>query len=182
MDIPFALWITGLPASGKSTITAALVAGLRKRGIDPIVLESDVFRKHFTPHATHSEEDRVSFYQGIVEIAAMILDRGIPVVIDATGNRRAYRTPARERFPKFAEVFVECPLEVCMGRDPKGIYRKGIEGSASTVPGLQAEYEPPIHPELRIRSDHEDPDEAARKILDFLISSGWIPSRRLYRV
>jgi adenylylsulfate kinase len=172
MDTPFALWITGLPASGKSTITAALVAGLRKRGIDPIVLESDVFRKYFVPQATHSEEDRVSFYQGIIEIAAMILERGIPVVIDATGSRRAYRTPARERFPKFAEVFVDCPLEVCIGR-------KGIEGSASR---LQAEYESPIHPEIRIRSDHEDPDEAARKILEFLISSGWIPSRRLYRV
>jgi adenylylsulfate kinase len=172
MDTPFALWITGLPASGKSTITAAFVAGLRKRGIDPIVLESDVFRKYFAPQATHSEEDRVSFYQGIIEIAAMILERGIPVVIDATGNRRAYRTPARQRFPRFAEVFVDCPLEVCVGR-------KGIHGSASK---LQTEYESPIHPEIRIRSDHEDPDEAARKILEFLISSGWIPSRRLYRV
>ena len=66
MENPFVLWITGLPASGKSSITAALIAGLRKRGIDPVVLESDVFRKYFTPHATHSEEDRVLFYHSVV--------------------------------------------------------------------------------------------------------------------
>lgn len=182
MEGSFALWITGLPASGKSSITEALVAGLRKRGIDPVVLESDVFRKFFTPHTTYSEADRELFYQGMVEMAGKFVEHGLPVILDATGNRRSYRNPARERLPRFAEVFVDCPLEVCMRRDPKGIYRKGVEGTATTVPGLQTEYEPPIHPEIRIRSDHEDPDEAARKILDFLVSSGWIPSRRLHRV
>lgn len=179
---PFVLWLTGLPASGKSSIAAALLALLRKRSVDPAVLESDTFRKYFTPHATHSEEDRVLFYQGIVEVAALLVDRQIPVVIDATGNRRTYRAPARERFPLFAEVLVDCPLEICMERDPKGIYRKGLDGTATTVPGLQAEYEAPLHPELRIRSDRESPDEGARKILDFLISSEWIPSKKLYRV
>jgi adenylylsulfate kinase len=182
MDTSFTLWITGLPASGKSSITAALVAGLRKRGIDPVVLESDVFRKFFTPHATYSESDRELFYQGMVEVAGKFAGHGLPVIIDATANRRSYRQPARDRLPRFAEVFVDCPLEVCMKRDPKGIYQKAREGSATTVPGVQAEYEPPFHPELRIRSDHEDPDEAARKILDFLIASGWIASRRLHRV
>ena len=182
MTTPFALWITGLPASGKSSITANLVDRLRRRAIDPVVLESDVFRKYFAFQATHSEEERVHFYQGLVDVAAKFLDRGVPVLIDATGNRRAYRAPARERFPLFAEVFVDCPLEVCLERDPKGIYRKGLQGSATTVPGLQVEYEPPIHPEVHIQSDREDPESAARKILDFLISSEWIPSRKLYRV
>lgn len=178
MDHPFALWITGLPASGKSTITAALLARLRQRGIDPAVLESDVFRKYFTPHATHSEEDRLLFYQGMVEVAALFLERGVPVILDATGNRRDYRHAARQRFPKFAEVFVDCPLELCMGRDPKGLYRRGRSGSATTVPGLQVEYEPPVHPEIRIRSDREEPDDAAGKILDYLIANEWIPTRK----
>jgi len=182
MDTPFALWITGLPASGKSSITAALVSRLHKRSIDPVILESDTFRKYFTPHSTHSEEDRVLFYQGVVEVAAMFLERWVPVIIDATGNRKAYRLHARERFPKFAEVFVDCPPEICIERDPKGIYRQGLQGTASAVPGLQAEYEPPMHPEIHIRSDREDPEEGARQILDFLISSEWLPSRRLYRV
>ena len=182
MERAFALWITGLPSSGKSSISAAVVDRLRKRSIDPVVLESDVFRRFFTPHATHSEEDRVLFYQGVVEVASRFLDHGVSVLIDATGNRRTYRAPARERFPLFAEVFVDCPLEICIERDPKGIYRKGLEGSATTVPGLQTEYEPPIHPEVHIRSDREDPESAARKIVDFLVGSEWIPSRKLYRV
>jgi adenylylsulfate kinase len=182
MPKPFALWITGLPASGKSSITAALVARLRSRSVDPVVLESDVFRKYFTPHATYAEDDRILFYRGIVEVAGSFVEHEVPVIIDATGNRRAYRAPARERLPVFAEVFVECPLELCMERDPKGIYRKACDGSAGTVPGLQAQYEPPISPAVHIRSDREDPESAARKILDYLISSEWIPSRRLYRV
>lgn len=182
METPFALWITGLPASGKSAITTALVARLRKRGIDPVVLESDEFRKYFTPHATHSEEDRVLFYQGMVSVASAFLEHGVPVIIDATGNRLAYRAAARERFPKFAEAFVDCPLEVCVERDPKGIYRQGLAGKATTVPGLQVEYEPPTHPEIRIRSDREEPEDGARKILDFLISNEWIPTRKLYQV
>jgi adenylylsulfate kinase len=182
MERAFALWITGLPSSGKSSITAAVVDRLRKRSIDPVVLESDVFRSFFTTHATHSEEDRVLFYRGMVEVASRFLDHNIPVLIDATGNRRAYRAPARERFPLFAEVFVDCPLEVCIERDPKGIYRKGLEGTATSVPGLQADYEPPIHPEIHIRSDREDPESAARKVVDFLVRSEWIPSRKMYRV
>ncbi len=182
MNTTFALWLTGLPGSGKSTITAELLRRLRSRGVDPVVLESDVFRRYFTPQATHSEEDRIQFYKGIVEIAARFLDHGVPVLIDATGNRRSYRAPARERFPLFAEVYVECPLERCMERDPKGIYKKGLQGAATTVPGLQVEYEPPIHPEVHVRSDQEDPSSAARKIVDFLILSEWIPSRKLYRV
>lgn len=182
MTTPFTLWITGLPASGKSTITSALRTLLRKRDIDPAVLESDVFRKHFCPHATYSEEDRTLFYQGMVEVARIFIEHSVPVIIDATANRRAYRAPARERFPAFAEVYVECPLEICMARDPKGLYRQARAGTATTVPGVQAEYEPPFHPEVHVHADRENPDEAARKILDFLLQNEWIPSRRLYRV
>lgn len=182
MTKPFVLWLTGLPASGKSSITAALVKLLHRRNLDPVVLESDVFRRAFTPQATHSEEERLQFYRGMVEVAGLFYDRDIPVILDATGNRRAYREPARKRFDRFAEVLVECPLEVCMERDPKGIYRRGREGTATTVPGLQAEYEPPVRPEVVIHSDREDPESAARRILDFLIACSWVPSRKLYRV
>jgi len=182
MKTPFVLWITGLPASGKSSITAAVVEKLQQRGLDPIVLESDTFRRYFTPHSTYSEEDRGLFYRGIVELAAAFVGHGVPVLIDATGNRRAYRQPARDQLPRFAEVFVDCPLEVCQSRDPKGIYRKALEGSATTVPGAQTPYEPPIHPEVHLRSDHVDPEDAARRILDFLVMNEWIPTRRMQSV
>ena len=173
---PFALWITGLPGSGKSSITAALVAALQYRNVNPVVLESDRIRKYFTPHATYSNEDRVLFYQGVIHLAEIFVERDLPVILDATGNQRAYRAGARERLPHFAEVFVDCPLEVCIARDPKGLYHQGREGMATSIPGLQSEYEPPVRPEIHIRSDVEDPESAARKIVDFLILREWIPS------
>ena len=182
MATPFALWLTGLPGSGKTTITQALVKLLRSRSIDPAVLESDTFRKYLSPHATYAEDERELFYQGMAEVARMFVDKDIPVILDATGNRRAYRDPARNLLPAFGEVYVECPLETCIERDPKGLYQKGREGQATHVPGLQVEYEPPFHPEVRVRSDREDPETAAKKIVDFLIQEEWIPSRRAYRV
>ena len=182
MRTPFVLWVTGLPASGKSSITAAVVEQLQKRGVDPIVLESDTFRKYFTPHTAYSEEDRVLFYRGIVDLATKFVSHDVSVIIDATGNLRSYRQPARDTLARFAEIFIDCPLEVCQSRDPKGIYRKALDGSATTVPGAQAPYEPPIHPEVHIRSDREDPEDAARRILDFLVMNEWIPPRRVQRV
>ncbi len=169
MQTPFALWITGPPGSGKSTIAGALVRMLRRRDVDPAVLDADTFREHFAPHGTPLEEDRVLFYRGMVEVARMFVERNIPVILDATGALRAYRAPGRELLTAFAEVFVDCPAEICAARIPKG--------SRDVV-----HYEPPIHPEVRIRSDHEDPESAAKRILDFLIGYEWVPARRAYRV
>ena len=70
------------------------------------------------------------------------------MIFDATANLRRYRDHAREQIPRFLEIYVECPLEVCMSRDPKGIYRAGREGTAKIVPGLQDTYEPPLDPDI----------------------------------
>jgi adenylylsulfate kinase len=176
MPPPFAVWVTGLPASGKSTLTAALVKELRKRGIDPAVLESDAFRKVLGPSLTHDAPDRDRFYEALVYVGGLLFDRGVPVLFDATANRRAYRQRARDRFPRFVEVFVDCPIDVCMERDPKGIYRRAKEGTARAVPGLQAPYEPPERPDVHVRGDREDPESAARRVLDVLIESGFVPA------
>jgi len=178
----FAIWLTGRPASGKSTVTAALAGQLRQRGVPVTVLESDRLRAAFSDSPRYDERERELFYTSLAFIGRELVEHGISVVFDATANRRAYRSRARDQIARFIEVFVDCPLEVCVERDPKGIYRKGMEGSATTVPGLQTDYEPPIHPEVHVLSDREDPESAARKIVDFLVGSEWVPSRKLYRV
>jgi len=96
------------------------------------------------------------------------------VIFDATANRRAYRDRARHAITRFLEVFIDCPLVVCISRDPKGIYRRGREGNAAGVPGMDAVYEPPDSPDVTVRGDAEDPVSAARRIVDKLIETGYV--------
>jgi adenylylsulfate kinase len=161
----FAVWITGLPASGKSTVTAALVRQLRKRRIDIAVLESDALRKMFQAEPTYDERDREYFYGSLAFVGRILTEHGVPVIFDATANRRSYRDRARQQIPRFVEVFVDSPLETCIRRDPKGIYKKAREGHATQVPGVQSTYEPPEKPDVLIHGDRDDPESAASRIV-----------------
>jgi adenylylsulfate kinase len=161
----FGVWITGLPASGKSTIAVRLVAQLNARGVDVALLESDELRRIFTPSPRYAPEERDTFYRQMVYVGVLLTQHGVPVIFDATANRRVYREWARQQIPKFVEVYVECPLATCIARDPKGIYRLGREGEAQAVPGLQAAYEVPEAPEIVLQGDREEPGDAARRII-----------------
>src|SRR6478672_11222962 len=146
------IWITGLPASGKSTIVAALRPRLEALGLTVEVLESDEVRRLLTPQATYSAEERDLFYRALAFTGQRLIEHGVTVVFDATASRRAYRDLARSMISRFLEVAVECPLEVCMQRDRKGTYEKGWRGESTTVPGLHIPYESPANPELRIET------------------------------
>ena len=146
----FAIWLTGLPASGKSSITRELAGKLGAAGISAIVLESDEMRRILTPEPTYSDKERDAFYRSLAMIGELITRSGMNVIFDATANKRAYRDFARTRISRFAEVQATCPLDVCMQRDPKGIYRQAAAGGASTVPGLQSSYEPALTPEVTV--------------------------------
>jgi adenylylsulfate kinase len=146
----FAVWITGMPASGKSSITRELVRTLKESSVPIVVLESDVMRLILTPEATYAPEERDRFYHTLASLGEMITRNGVNVIVDATANLRSYREHARSLIPKFVEVFVQCPLDVCKRRDPKGIYRMAAEGKAATVPGMQAAYEPPLRPDITL--------------------------------
>lgn len=174
MKQAFAVWLTGLPASGKSAIAQALLRGLQSRGIDASVLESDVLRTLLTPRPRYDEAERDLFYEAMAHLGCFLVERGVPVIFDATANRRAYRERARQRIARFAEVFVNCPLAVCEARDPKGLYRNARHGGASSLPGTQTRYEPPENPDLEVRSDAATPDEAAGSIIALLEQRGWL--------
>ena len=163
----FAVWITGLPASGKSSICRELVVLLKRRGIVPAVLESDSLRSILTPEPSYDQAERDRFYLQMAEIGALLARQGIPVIFDATANRRAYRDHARARISPFVEVFVDCALETCRDRDPKGIYTAAAKGTASNVPGLQAVYEPPPAPEI-IVDGSEPPSVSAKRVFAHL--------------
>jgi len=160
----FAVWLTGLPAAGKSTIARALGDELAARGIDAAILESDVIRPILMPHAGYNDADRDAFYRAFAYVGALLVGHGVPVVFDATANRRGYRARARAQIDRFLEVYVDCPLDVCMARDPKGLYREARSGGARNLPGLHAAYQPPEQPDLRIDSSCTSPEGAARAV------------------
>jgi adenylylsulfate kinase len=170
----FAVWLTGLPASGKSTIAHALLARLQARGVPCAVLESDALRRLITPQPRYDDAERDLFYAAMAHLGEYLVQRGVPVVFDATANRRVYRDAARARIAHFAEIFVDCPLEVCQARDPKGLYRRARQGQSSNLPGAQASYEPPLQPELVVQAASLGPDEAAGEIVVLLERRGWL--------
>ena len=174
MTAGFAVWITGRPASGKSTITAALATALAARSIDLEVIESDVLRRAITPQPTYTDAEREMFYAAMAIMGELLVKHGVAVVFDATAHRQAWRDRARQRILRFAEVSVDCAEEVCIARDPKGIYRQAREGLATTVPGVQVAYEAPRHADVVVRGDLARPEDAARQIIEYLIAQRWV--------
>lgn len=170
----FAVWLTGLPASGKSTIARALQGMLSSRGVRAVVLESDDVRRLFTPAPRYDPPERDRFYRALADLARFLSAGGVPVLVAATANRRAYRDRARAGIPRFLEVLVECPLAVCRARDPKGIYRRADTGSAPNVPGVSAPYEPPIRPEVVADGARDPAVKSARRILSALFLRGFL--------
>lgn len=166
----FAVWLTGLPASGKSALAREMQRLLAEGGVQAVILDSDALREVLTPRPEYTERERDWFYGVIVFLAAWLTGSGVNVLIAATAHRRAFRDQARAQIERFAEVYVRCPLEVCARRDPKGIYALAKAGRAGNVPGLGVPYEPPSAPEATVDTALLSPAEAARSALEQLSS------------
>lgn len=162
----FAIWLTGLPASGKSTIAVALRPQLEQLKLSVEVLESDAVRRVLTPTPTYSLAERDLFYRALAFMGARLVSHGVTVIFDATASKRVYRDFARSLIHQFVEVAVECPLGLAMERDYKGTYQRGQRGESSTVPGLQDPYEAPLHPEVRIDTTQLSATDSARIVLE----------------
>lgn len=174
----WAVWITGLPGSGKSTVARLLNETLSERDIQSQILSSDTVRKALTPTPSYTEEEREMVYRAITLIAKILTENGLNVIIDATGNRRRYRDACREQVNQFFEVYLKCPLEVCIRREesrketfqaPSNIYRKAKAGESTTVPGLGAPYEPPESPEIIADAENHSPEEIVQGIVTRLL-------------
>jgi len=164
----FAIWLTGIPSSGKSTIAKALKKKLKKIGIKVEILESDEVRKIITPNPKYDELERELFYRSLVAIGKYLTDNGVSVIFDATAHKRRYREYARSLIKNFIEVYVYCPVEECIKRDVKGLYSKALKGIIKTLPGLQVEYEEPINPDLTVYTNRESVEESVDKIISII--------------
>lgn len=179
MKAGWCVWITGLPGSGKSTVAHLLANRLKFMGIHAYVLSSDSLRKVITPNPKYTEEERDIVYNTLVYIAKVLIDNGVNVIIDATGNRRKYRENARRVIPRFMEAYLKCPLGVCIEREsrrgvdfygaPREVYAKALRGESKTVPGFGAPYEEPLNPEVVVDSGKLSPEECAERILKVIL-------------
>jgi adenylylsulfate kinase len=162
----WAIWLTGLPASGKTALAQALRSRLADRGVAATVLDSDELRRVMTPDASYAPAERDWFYDRLVELAGERARAGENVIIAATGNRRSYRAAARARLaPRFAEVWLRCPVDICRSRDWKGLYQRADAGLLSNLPGVDAPYEPPEAPEAVVDTGQQTPEQAADRLL-----------------
>jgi len=164
----WAIWITGLPASGKSTIAKKLKEDLRKKGVEVTILESDELRKILTPNPTYSEEERDIFYRNIIYMGKLLINKGANIIIDATGHKKTWRETARNEYAYFLEIYLKCPLDICKKRDPKKIYFLGEIGQNKHVPGLQEPYEENDVSDLIINCT-DTPEINVKKIYDKLL-------------
>jgi adenylylsulfate kinase len=169
--VSWAIWITGLPGSGKSALARGAAALLRAEGEPVKVLELDEIRAVLTPRPSYSDAERDVVYRALACMAALLTEVGVPVIIDATAHRRRWRDLARAAISRFAEVQLICPLDVCrerertrpLGHAPRDIYARAGQPGA-TVPGVDVPYEAALEPGLVIDTAKEDVEEAAARI------------------
>ena len=169
------VWLTGLPASGKSTLANAVATELYHMGVSVFVLDGDNIRHGLNRNLGFSPEDRAENIRRIGEVARLFTTAG---VINLTAFISPYagdRSAARELQPEtFVEVFCDCSLEECERRDPKGMYRRARRGELRGFTGVDAPYESPENPELVLRTDEWSVAECVDVVVHYLMQRGFI--------
>ena len=171
---PCALWLTGLPAAGKTTLAGEIAGRLRSLGHPACILDGDDLRRGLNANLGFSEADREENVRRTAEVARLLLDSGIFVVAALISPFRAGRKQARvlAGAHRFVEVFVDAPLAVCQQRDPKKLYAKARAGEITGLTGIDAPYEAPRNPELSLRSDKESPRALANRVIRYIQDAG----------
>jgi len=164
----FTLWFTGLPCSGKSTLAELVAKELKQRGRGVEILDGDVVRTNLTKGLGFSKEDRDENIRRIGFVCALLSKHGAIAISAAISPYRAVRDEVRSKTMNFVEVYVATPLEVCIQRDVKGMYKKALAGEISQFTGVSDPYEPPLNPEIVIETQNETPEASAARILEEL--------------
>jgi len=173
---PCIVWLTGLPAAGKSTIADRLEVLLHAGSHHTMALDGDNLRHGLCGDLGFSADDRAENIRRAGEVARLLLEAGLIVIASFVSPFRADRDLVRGLCPPgmFIEVFVNTPLAVCRDRDPKGLYRRAAAGTLKGLTGVDAPYEAPLAPELELRSGETDAETLAAMILDLLRERGFI--------
>ena len=170
----FTLWLTGMSGAGKTTISSLLETWLRRHGALVERLDGDEVRKHLSRGLGFSREDRDENIRRIGFVARLLSRNGVIAIVAAISPYRAVRLELRQSIENFVEVHVDCPLDVLIARDAKGLYQRALRGEIVQFTGISDPYEPPLNPELVIDSSIESPEESASRVWNKLRDLGLI--------
>ena len=164
------IWLTGLSGSGKSTIAMALERKLFDAGCQVFVLDGDIIRTGLCQDLGFSSKDRTENIRRIGEVARIMANSGLCVIVAFISPFRVDRDRVRDAMLEgcFIEVYVNAPLEVCEKRDTKGLYARAIRGEIADFTGISSPYEPPVSPEVELNTDRLSVAEAVDSVLSFL--------------
>jgi adenylylsulfate kinase len=176
----FTLWFTGLSGAGKTTIAEIVEHELRERNRRVEVLDGDIVRTNLSKGLGFGRDDRNINVLRIGFVANLLTRNGVAVIVSAISPYKEARDQVRRRIVDFVEVFVDAPLEVCAERDVKGLYQKAFAGEIPQFTGVSDPYEPPVAPELHIKTDEEEPQESARRVVAKLDELGYLRPLRAF--
>jgi bifunctional enzyme CysN/CysC len=173
---PCVLWLTGLSGAGKSTIADLLEQSLHRAGHHTIVLDGDNIRHGLNRDLGFTDEDRVENIRRVAEVAKLMVEAGLIVIVSFISPFRSERRLARGLVgeDEFLEIYVDTPLDICEARDPKGLYKLARAGKLPNLTGIGSPYEPPAQPELVLAAGREPPDVLAGEVLTALRQRGII--------
>jgi adenylylsulfate kinase len=182
-DRGFTLWFTGLSGAGKTTISEIVERELRSRFGRVEVLDGDIVRTNLSKGLGFSREDRDTNILRIGFVAELLTRNGVGVIVSAISPFKEARDQVRRSIREdFIEVYVDAPIEVCAERDVKGLYEKAFAGEILQFTGVSDPYEPPAAPELHIKTNEEEPQESARRVIAKLEELGYLrPVREFNR-
>jgi bifunctional enzyme CysN/CysC len=168
---PAVLWFTGLPSAGKSTIANLVESALHARDVHTIMLDGDNVRHGLNRDLGFTESDRVENIRRIGEVSKLMTEAGLMVLCSFISPFRAERRMVRELLDsdEFIEIFVDTPLEECIRRDPKGLYRRALAGEIKNFTGIDQPYEAPENPELHLLADGKEADRLASEVIEALL-------------
>ncbi|MEN6312355.1 MAG: adenylyl-sulfate kinase [Acidobacteriota bacterium] len=168
------LWFTGLPCSGKSAVADRVAARLKERGLHVERLDGDIVRQDLTRDLGFSKKDRDENIRRVTFVTKLLSRNGVAVLTSFISPYREMRDRARGETTNFVEIYAKCPVEVCMERDVKGMYKKAMRGEIKEFTGVSDPYEEPLNPELVLETDKETLEQSVERVLAKLGELGYL--------
>ena len=171
----FVLWFTGLPSSGKTTLARVLADKLRDPGMKVELLDGDEVRKGLSSDLGFSKKDREIHAQRVAYLCELLSRNGIVSIVSLISPYKTSRLHARKHVnARVIEICAKCPLETCIKRDVKGLYKKALEGKISDMTGVQDPYEDPVNNEITVDTEHNPIDKCAARISHYLVECNYL--------